>query len=136
MVKIIIFRSKAIIRLNYLNPRKVSFFLRHQRLRGGCGFLRKSTNIAIGQLNALKSWPYTSKFTYDHLEQIEIIFKSIVGLGKFLEGVESVRSKNPDFVWFQIFWLLVKFPIFIFFLSKSLWKINQKCWRPNFSSKM
>ena len=85
-----------------LNPRKAVFFLRHQRLGGG-GFHRKSRNIANGQYNALKSWPYTSKFTYDHPEQIETIFKSIGGFGKFWGAVERVRLKNPDFFRFQIF---------------------------------
>ena len=74
------------------NPRKAGFFLRRQRPGGG-GFHRKSSNIAIGQFNALKSWPYTSKFTYDHPEQIETIFKSIGGFGKFWGAVEHVRSK-------------------------------------------
>ena len=46
------------------------------------GFHRKSSNIAIGQFNALKSWPYTSKFTIDHPEQIGTILKSIGGFGK------------------------------------------------------
>ena len=70
---------------------------------GGVGFHRKFRNIAIGHFNALKSWPYTSKFTYDHPEQIETIFKSIGGFGKFWGAVERVRSKNPEFVRFQIF---------------------------------
>ena len=52
-----------------LNPRKPGVFLRRQSLGGG-GFHRKSSNIAIKQFNALKSWPYTSKLTYDHPEQI------------------------------------------------------------------
>ena len=66
------------------------FFFGRQRLGGG-GFHRKSRNIAIRQFNALKSWPYTSKFTYDHPEQIETIFKSIGGFGKFWGAVERVR---------------------------------------------
>ena len=70
---------------------------------GGVGFHNKSSNIAIGQFNELKSWPYTSKFTYDHAEQIKTLFKSIGGFGKFWGAVECVRSKNPDFVRFQIF---------------------------------
>ena len=57
----------------------------------------KYSNIAIGQLNALKSLPYTSKFTIDDLEQIGTIFKSIVGFGKFLGAVEPVRSPNLRF---------------------------------------
>ena len=89
----------------YLTLERLVFFLRRQRLGGGggVGFHRKSSNIAIGQFNALKSWPYTSKFTYDHPEQIETIFKSIGGFGKFWGAVERIRSKNPDFVRFQIF---------------------------------
>ena len=73
-----------------LNPRKVGVFLRRQRLGGG-GFHRRASNIAIGQFNALKCWQYTSKFTYDHPEQIETIFKSIGGFGKFWRAVERVR---------------------------------------------
>ena len=69
------------------------FFFDIKGLGGGVGFHRKSSNIAIGQFNALKSWPYTSKFTYDHPEQIETIFKSIGGFGKFWGAVEHVRSK-------------------------------------------
>ena len=53
-----------------LNPRKLCFFRDVKVCGGGGGFHRKSSNIAIGQCNALKSWPYTSKFTYDHPEQI------------------------------------------------------------------
>ena len=33
--------------------------------------------IVIRQYNTLKSWPYTSKFTIDHPEQMGTIFKSI-----------------------------------------------------------
>ena len=59
----------TIIIIDYvIKPRKAGGFLRRQR--GGGGFHRKSGNIAIGQINALKSWPYTSKFTNDHPEQI------------------------------------------------------------------
>ena len=46
---------------------------------------------------------YTSKFTYDHPEQIETISKSIGGFGKFWAAVERVRLKNEDFVRFKIF---------------------------------
>ena len=69
----------------------------------GGGFHCKPSNIAIGQFNALKSWPYTIKFTYDHPEQKATIFKSIGGFSQFWVAVEHVRSKNPDFVRFQIF---------------------------------
>ena len=73
-----------------LNPRKVDVFLQRQRLGGGLH--RKSSNIAIGQFNTLKSWPYTSKFTNDHPEQMGTIFKSIGGFGKFWGAVERIRS--------------------------------------------
>ena len=96
-----------------LNPRKAEVFLRRQRPRGG-GFHRKSSNIAIGQFNALKSWPYTSKFTYDHPEQIETIFKSIGGFGKFWGAVEHVRSKIQILsnFWFSDFWSNFRFSYF------------------------
>ena len=46
------------------------------------GFHRTSRNIAIRQNNVLKGWPYTSKFTIDHPEQIKIDFRSIRGFSK------------------------------------------------------
>ena len=49
------------------------------------------SDIAIGEYKAMKSWQYTSKFTYDHPEQIETIFKSIGGFGKFWGAVDRVR---------------------------------------------
>ena len=48
--------------------------------------------MAIWPFNALKSWPYASKFTYDHPEEKESIFKSIGGFVKFWGAVERVRS--------------------------------------------
>ena len=50
------------------------------------------------EINALKSWPYTSNFTIDQPEHIGTIFKSIRGFGKFWGAMERARSPNPDFV--------------------------------------
>ena len=88
------------VRCPYLTLERLGFFC---DVKGWGGFHRKSSNIVIGQFNALKSWPYTSKFTYDHSEEIETVFNAIGGFGKFWGAVERVRSKNPDFVRFQIF---------------------------------
>ena len=73
--------------------------MRRQKLgRGGVGFHCKPSNIAIGPFDGLESWPYTSKFTIDHSEQIGTIFKSIGGFGNFWGAVERVRFQNQDFV--------------------------------------
>ena len=92
---------------------------------GEGGFYLPSRNIVVRQYNILKSWPYTSKFTIDHPEQIGTIFKSIGCFNKFWGALEGIRSPNPDFAdsGFDDFWPNLSFSYFFF---RSLSKLNQK----------
>ena len=108
-----------------VNPRKTVFFLRRQRPGVG-GFHRKSSNIAMRQFKALKSWPYTSKFTFNHLEQIETSF------GRAWNVLNPKIQIWSDFR-FSVFWS--NFRCSYFFSQNCSQKLNKRARDLNFSLK-